>query len=72
MGLDVWFREDVERIFRAVVIARGGLTTDDKILLAALGAGFGLEPGDVLPRREQRKGGPVLDSGNVGDEGWAL
>ncbi len=60
MGLDVWFREDVQRIIKAVVIARDGLTTDDVIILSAIGAGFGLELRDVLPPNQKQDAGVVL------------
>ncbi len=49
MGLDVWFREDVARILAAVAIARDGLTSDERTLLAAVCAGFGMSLADVLP-----------------------
>ncbi len=49
MGLDVWFREDVTRILTAVAIARDGLTSDERTVLAAICAGFGMSPADVLP-----------------------
>ncbi len=49
MGLDVFFREDAARILAAVAIARDGLTTDERTILAAICAGFGLEPSEVLP-----------------------
>ncbi len=48
MGLDVWFREDVARILAAVAIARDGLTSDERTLLAAIGAGFGLSLAEIL------------------------
>ena len=49
MGLDVWFREDVARILAAVAIARDGLTSDERTILAAICAGFGLSLAEVLP-----------------------
>ena len=49
MGLDVWFREDVARILAAVAIARDGLTTDERTVLAAICAGFGISLAEVLP-----------------------
>jgi hypothetical protein len=49
MGLDVWFREDVARIMAAVAIARDGLTSDERTLLAAICAGFGISLAEVLP-----------------------
>ena len=49
MGLDVWFREDVARIMAAVAIARDGLTSDERTILAAICAGFGLSLAEVLP-----------------------
>ena len=48
MGLDVWFREDVARIMAAVAIARDGLTSDERTLLAAICAGFGMSLAEVL------------------------
>jgi hypothetical protein len=48
MGLDVWFREDVARILAAVAIARDGLTSDERTLLAAICAGFGMSLAEVL------------------------
>jgi hypothetical protein len=53
MGLDVWFREDVARILAAVAIARDGLTSDERTILAAICAGFGISLAEVLPP-EQR------------------
>ncbi len=53
MGLDVWFREDVARILAAVAIARDGLTSDERTILAAICAGFGLSPDDVVPPERQ-------------------
>ena len=53
MGLDVWFREDVARILAAVAIARDGLTSDERTVLAAICAGFGMSPADVLPPERQ-------------------
>ena len=49
MGLDVWFREDVARILSAVAIARDGLTSDERTILAAIAAGFGISLAEVLP-----------------------
>ena len=53
MGLDVWFREDIARIMAAVAIARDGLTSDERTLLAAICAGFGLSLAEVLPAERQ-------------------
>lgn len=53
MGLDVWFREDVTRILLAVAIARDGLTADERTILVAICAGFGLSPAEVLPDERQ-------------------
>jgi hypothetical protein len=53
MGLDVWFREDVARILAAVAIARDGLTSDERTILAAIGAGFGISLAEVLPPEER-------------------
>jgi len=53
MGLDVWFREDVARILAAVAIARDGLTTDERTILAAICAGFGMSVAEVLPPERQ-------------------
>ncbi len=53
MGLDVWFREDVARILTAVAIARDGLTSDERTILAAIGAGFGIGLAEVLPPGNQ-------------------
>jgi hypothetical protein len=53
MGLDVWFREDVARILAAVAIARDGLTSDERTILAAIGAGFGISLAEVLPPEGQ-------------------
>ncbi len=53
MGLDVWFREDVARILAAVAIARDGLTTDERTILAAICAGFGISLAEVLPAERQ-------------------
>ena len=53
MALDVFFHEDVTRILRAVVIARYGLTTDERTILEAICAGFGVRLAEVLPP-EQR------------------
>ena len=58
MGLDVWFREDVARILAAVAIARDGLTSDERTLLAAICAGFGMSLAEVLITP---KGGCALD-----------
>jgi hypothetical protein len=49
MGLDVWFREDVQRILSAVAAARDGLTTDERTVLAAVCAGFGISLAEILP-----------------------
>ncbi len=49
MGLDVWFREDVARILAAVAVARDGLTTDERTILAAISAGFGISLAEILP-----------------------
>ena len=48
MGLDVWFREDVARILAAIAIARDGLTSDERTILAAICAGFGVSLAEVL------------------------
>ena len=53
MGLDVWFREDVARIMAAVAIARDGLTSDERTLLAAICAGFGISLAEVLQPERQ-------------------
>lgn len=53
MSLDVWFREDVERLVRAVARARGGLTTDERTVLEAICDGFGLEPAEILPKEKR-------------------
>ena len=58
MGLDVWFREDVARILAAVAIARDGLTSDERTLLAAICAGFGMSLAEVFTTP---KGGCALD-----------
>lgn len=49
MGLDVWFREDVTRILTAAVIARNGLTAEERVLLAAICSGFGVSLREALP-----------------------
>ena len=49
MGFDMWFREDVARILAAVATARDGLTADERTLLAAICAGFGMSLAEVLP-----------------------
>ncbi len=53
MTLDVWFPEDVERIIRVVAIARNGLTSDERLILSAIAAGFGLQLDDILPQERR-------------------
>lgn len=53
MSLDVWFREDVTRILTAVAVARDGLTTDERTILAAVCAGFGLSLTEVIPQERR-------------------
>ena len=69
MGLDVWFREDVARILAAVAIARDGLTTDERTILAAICAGFGISLAEVLTIP---KGGCALDGSAVPPEWQAV
>ncbi len=45
--------QDVTRILTAVAIARDGLTADERTLLAAICAGFGLSLAEVLPVERQ-------------------
>jgi hypothetical protein len=49
MGLDVFFHEDIARILLDVAVARGELTADEKTILEAVAAGFGIELLEVLP-----------------------
>ena len=67
MGLDVFFHEDVARILAAVAIARDGLTSDERTILEAICAGFGVRLAEVLtdervvmllPNREQARNLP--------------
>jgi hypothetical protein len=73
MGLDVWFREDVARILAAVVIARDGLTTDERTVLAAICAGFGISLAEVLATPNGScalpKGGCALPEGPIAVDG---
>ena len=46
---DIIFREHVVRVLSAVVIARDGLTSDERTILAAIAAGFGISLAEVLP-----------------------
>ncbi len=68
MGLDVWFREDVARILAAVAIARDGLTSDERTLLAAIGAGFGLSLAEILPPERRA----VLQLPATAQAGWLV
>ncbi len=61
MGLDVWFREDVTRILTAVAIARDGLTSDERTLLAAVCAGFGLSLAEVFPPERRTLSAPAMN-----------
>jgi hypothetical protein len=69
MGLDVWFREDVARILAAVAIARDGLTTDERTILTAICAGFGVSLAEVLA---VPKGGCALPAGPKAADGSAV
>ena len=60
MGLDVWFREDVTRILAAVAIARDGLTSDERTLLAAICAGFGISLAEVLTSTTNASGATMM------------
>ncbi len=68
MGLDVWFREDVARILAAVAIARDGLTSDERTLLAAIGAGFGLSLAEILPSERRA----MLQLPATAQAGWLV
>ncbi len=61
MGLDVWFREDVARILTAVAIARDGPTSDERTLLAAVCAGFGISLAEVLPPERRALSAPAMN-----------
>jgi hypothetical protein len=53
-GLTVWFQSDVSHILAAVVVAATPLMPNERLLLAAVAAGFGLDFNQIVTAAQRQ------------------